>query len=167
VFEVLAPIEMRDAHAWGLEHVPPHEPRVLRAAMKTPRPVLDLAGQVFGRLTARARAGTEANGCARWLCDCVCGGTVRTRAADLLGGVTSSCGCLACERAAARLRHRGRVRRNLWSRPSWLRQREIERVRPLATDGRRPIIGAIRMLDPALPAWSSRSQQGFRRGSQQ
>jgi aminoglycoside phosphotransferase (APT) family kinase protein len=29
VFEGLAPIEMRDAHARGLEHVPPDEPSVL------------------------------------------------------------------------------------------------------------------------------------------
>jgi len=136
--------------------------------MKTPRPALDFAGQVFGRLTARARAGTEANGCARWLCDCVCGGTVRTRAADLLRGVTRSCGCLARERAAARLRHGGpREDETCGAGPSWLTQLEIERVRPLATDGCRPVIGAIRMLDPALPAWSSLSQQDFRRGSQQ
>lgn len=69
---------------------------------------LDLAGQVFGRLTVvrQGRVAILPSGGreSTWVCICDCGGwrTVRTRA--LRGGSTRSCGCL--RREVSRNRHR-------------------------------------------------------------
>lgn len=56
-----------------------------------------LAGQVFGRLTARRRQGSK-NGFAVWLCDCECGTKDHpVTSSALVRGATKSCGCIRRE----------------------------------------------------------------------
>lgn len=63
----------------------------------------DLAGQVFGRLTAISIISKDRHGCSLWRCECSCGGTSVVRASNLRQGVTNSCGCLRIEAARAGL----------------------------------------------------------------
>ena len=58
----------------------------------------DLTGQRFGRLVVLKEDGHMASGARRWLCRCDCGGTARSRASNLRGGQSQSCGCLHRER---------------------------------------------------------------------
>jgi hypothetical protein len=77
--------------------------------------IRDLTGQTFGRLTAirvvgftrqKTRNGKWRSGGAIWECDCECGNTKEIRGGSLTARshATKSCGCLARELAAARLR---------------------------------------------------------------
>lgn len=62
------------------------------------RPVVDIAGQRFGRLTVVALAGLGGNGKhARWTCRCDCGGETCVAGQHLRRGNVRSCGCLARE----------------------------------------------------------------------
>ena len=61
--------------------------------------LIDLKGQVFGRLTVVERSGKDKNGKNTiWLCVCECGGLTRATTTHLRSGHTNSCGCLAYER---------------------------------------------------------------------
>jgi len=55
--------------------------------------VIDLTGQVFGRLTVVGFAGIGSNRSARWECICLCGAVVVINSATLRNGRTQSCGC--------------------------------------------------------------------------
>lgn len=57
------------------------------------RPIVDLAGNVYGRLLVKELAHTT-NGHAYWLCGCICGKEKVIKAASLKQGITKSCGCL-------------------------------------------------------------------------
>lgn len=67
------------------------------------RPLKDLSGQRFGRLTVigidRSR---PTKGGAHWLCSCDCGGKTSSRSGSLVSGSSTSCGCLARERTRQR-----------------------------------------------------------------
>ena len=68
-------------------------------------PLIDLAGQRFGRLVVLERDGTR---CKRttWLCQCDCGNTYVTTTSYLRSNATHSCGCLAKEnRKKLKLKH--------------------------------------------------------------
>lgn len=65
---------------------------------------IDLAGQRFGRLTAREPAGTTIHGKALWRCDCECGNTATIIASKMKSGHTQSCGCLHKEQLSQRVR---------------------------------------------------------------
>ncbi len=65
------------------------------------RPLIDLTGLDFGRLTVIHRAPNADDKSVRWLCLCECGRTVEPRGGDLRSGDTKSCGCLLRETAAA------------------------------------------------------------------
>lgn len=54
-----------------------------------------LQGRRFGRLVAMEDVGANKDGQRMWLCQCDCGGTITTRATQLLRGGVQSCGCLA------------------------------------------------------------------------
>jgi hypothetical protein len=54
----------------------------------------NLAGQVFGKLTAKESAGIDSTGKTVWKCLCSCGNTTRTTLLNLKSGNTKSCGCL-------------------------------------------------------------------------
>lgn len=56
------------------------------------RPPVDVAGQVFGRLTAREAVYLQKG--RFWRCDCACGATKYVRAGTLRCGTVKSCGCL-------------------------------------------------------------------------
>lgn len=53
----------------------------------------DLTGQVFGRLTVKARDCTRTQGKMRWLCACLCGSEKAVPGDNLIAGTTVSCGC--------------------------------------------------------------------------
>jgi hypothetical protein len=55
--------------------------------------IRDLAGQVFGRLTAVEIAGRSRGGSVMWRCVCVCGTEKVVASADLVCGMSKSCGC--------------------------------------------------------------------------
>lgn len=59
---------------------------------------MDLTGQRFGILTAKALAAKAKNGTTRWACVCDCGKSVEVRVDHLRNGATKSCGCLKVER---------------------------------------------------------------------
>jgi hypothetical protein len=65
-------------------------------------PVIDLTGQLFGRLTAIRRAGTYVNRKALWQCRCSCGKTHYVDSSSLRRGLTKSCGCLQAESRRSR-----------------------------------------------------------------
>ena len=54
---------------------------------------LDISGKKFGILTAFELATPSKSGERRWMCKCECGGSKTVRQADLVRGVTISCGC--------------------------------------------------------------------------
>lgn len=69
---------------------------------KGSRPLLDLTGRVFERLTVIDRAPTyvRASGkrLTRWNCRCICGTEVVVLTESLVGGNTRSCGCFLSSR---------------------------------------------------------------------
>lgn len=61
------------------------------------RKVIDLTGQVFGRLTVIKRAENRGK-IVYWLCRCECGNEVEVRGNHLKDGKIKSCGCWRKER---------------------------------------------------------------------
>lgn len=63
--------------------------------------VIDLTGQVFGRLTVIDRAVSRklSSGAtaARWNCECICGNKTTVDSGNLRQGRTTSCGCYSAE----------------------------------------------------------------------
>ena len=59
--------------------------------------VIDLTGQVFGRLTVVRRVENSSYGAARWETYCECGKTVIAHAHNLRRGLSCSCGCQRTE----------------------------------------------------------------------
>jgi hypothetical protein len=57
--------------------------------------LIDMSGQIFGRLTVIGRS-TKANstGAVFWCCRCECGTETETSGVNLRSGQTRSCGCL-------------------------------------------------------------------------
>lgn len=55
--------------------------------------IIDLRGQVFGRLTVIERAGSTKAGRAIWKCKCSCGNYTNSVSSDLRNGDVKSCGC--------------------------------------------------------------------------
>lgn len=74
------------------------------------RPVIDLTGQTFGRLTVLGRGEdylrpSDGSLRPRWLCKCSCGNEVQAHAAHLKKhGDNQSCGCLGAEKSSVRLK---------------------------------------------------------------
>jgi hypothetical protein len=56
------------------------------------KPVRDLTGEKFGKLTVLERAGSK-HGHMIWLCRCECGNTTKVYRGELTKGKTKSCGC--------------------------------------------------------------------------
>ncbi len=78
---------------------------------KRGRPVKDLTGRRFGRLTVIRQTGVYRAPKARksaaiWLCRCDCGTEIRARADQLRQGEVKSCGCLRDEVLAAARKRR-------------------------------------------------------------
>jgi hypothetical protein len=68
-------------------------------------PLIDIAGQRFGRLTVAGRAGTGATGEAKWLCRCDCGNRTIARGYSLRNCETTSCGCYGRLTGAMNAKH--------------------------------------------------------------
>jgi|SRR5712671_3057393 len=69
------------------------------------RPTVNLAGQVFGRLTALSLSPVRTTkGTRQWNCICACGKTKVVRASNLRSGASLSCGCVRAEKATTQLR---------------------------------------------------------------
>lgn len=73
-------------------------------------PVINIAGQRFGRLVVLGREGRDKRNQATWRCQCDCGGTLIANTRALRSGNTRSCGCLHKEITRARLLTHGEGR---------------------------------------------------------
>lgn len=62
--------------------------------------LIDLKGQVFGKLTVISRAENNKANKAQWLCECECGNKKIIVGTQLRNGHTKSCGCLQKEKAS-------------------------------------------------------------------
>lgn len=62
------------------------------------RQLIDLTGQVFGKITVLYREGYNKYGHIKWLCRCECGKEKLIAGHDLRNGTTKSCGCARRER---------------------------------------------------------------------
>ena len=69
----------------------------------------DLTGQRFGRRIVIARAGTNRNGCATWLCLCDCGNEAVVNGADLRKKQSGSCGCITRDRVKVHGKSKSRL----------------------------------------------------------
>lgn len=58
------------------------------------KPIKDLTGQKFGRLTALYATGERKNKKAVWMCQCDCGNQCKVIGTQLTFGATKSCGCI-------------------------------------------------------------------------
>jgi len=58
------------------------------------KPVIDLTGRIFTRLTVLSEAGRNNHKQVMWLCECSCGNKATIRGGSLKSGGTKSCGCL-------------------------------------------------------------------------
>jgi hypothetical protein len=61
------------------------------------KPLVDMIGLVFGRLTVVARAENTKGGGAQWVCRCECGEQKVNTRKNLIKGRVRSCGCLRRE----------------------------------------------------------------------
>ena len=55
--------------------------------------LFDLVGEKFGDLTVKESAGTDKQRNKLWLCECVCGETVKVATRQLTSGEKTNCGC--------------------------------------------------------------------------
>jgi hypothetical protein len=74
------------------------------------KPLIDLAGMKFGRLSVKERAGYD--GKTLWRCICDCGEERIVRSPHLRSGKQVSCGCLKAETARARMTKHGNAPRS-------------------------------------------------------
>lgn len=72
-----------------------------RATM--PKSFKDLTGQRFTRLLVVSKAPSDANGNAKWNCQCDCGNTTVSHGFSLRNGRVKSCGCLTTEQLIQRI----------------------------------------------------------------
>ena len=59
------------------------------------REILDITGQVFGKLKVKDRVENGKNGKIRWKCECNCGNEIIVNGADLKNNKIHSCGCIS------------------------------------------------------------------------
>jgi len=74
--------------------------------------LLDLTGQIFGRLTVLRRYSNSPSGMVRWACRCECSKETIATTHELRSGDTRSCGCLRLEVTAKRSTKHGQQRRS-------------------------------------------------------
>lgn len=82
------------------------------------RSVVDISGQVFGRLTVLEKACQDRLKRWKWLCRCSCGVLIVVSSNNLRSGNTKSCGCLHIEKKAsfhARVIHRSGDQHYRWN----------------------------------------------------
>lgn len=82
------------------------------------KPLINLLGRRFGRLTVVSRSYPNRRGAAVWLCACDCGGQKITTGILLTRGYSQSCGCLQRQRASQSAVTHGQSDRpiyNIWT----------------------------------------------------
>ena len=67
------------------------------------KPDKDLTGQVFGRLSVKARVQNDKQGNSYWLTECDCGNDIVVKGVSLRNKHTSSCGCASKEIVSEKL----------------------------------------------------------------
>lgn len=77
--------------------------------------VIDMSGQVFGRLSVVRRSGSDGRGLALWLCRCECGAEKIIPGRDLRQSRQISCGCLRLERLKRGSLKHGMTGSTTWS----------------------------------------------------
>lgn len=94
----------------------------------------DYSGQVFGRLTVLRYSHSDRYKSAHneqtkpvWLCRCECGTEKLIRSEHLVKQTVQSCGCLAREKAAARLRTHGLTKTRTYHIWSSMKQRALNK----------------------------------------
>lgn len=63
--------------------------------------LIDITGEVFGRLTVLHKGPPRPSGGSDWVCRCACGTVFTAIGSNIRKGDTRSCGCLAVEHASA------------------------------------------------------------------
>lgn len=81
------------------------------------RPLRDLTGLAFGRLTVVCRSGMAYP--VRWLCSCSCGLQATPLGHHLVSGAVDSCGCAKGERISARHTRHGESRNPTPEHDAW------------------------------------------------
>lgn len=84
--------------------------------------MIDLRGQVFGRLTVCGRVGSDERGLTTWLCRCSCGVDKVITGSALRQGRCVSCGCLRLERLRA-----GQPKHGMTNSPTWSVWRDMRK----------------------------------------
>lgn len=78
--------------------------------IKPPKPVKDMSGMKFGRLTVLYKDEKQTkNHETRWICKCECGNIKSISRGQLLAGETNSCGCLRKEVLSKKYPRKGRL----------------------------------------------------------
>ncbi|MBD2201542.1 hypothetical protein H6G33_09305 [Calothrix sp. FACHB-1219] len=67
--------------------------------------IIDITGQVFGRLTVIKQIGFNKDRRALWLCKCSCGNETTVTGKALRAGTTRSCGCLIVRNGVEKTKH--------------------------------------------------------------
>lgn len=94
--------------------------------------VIDLTGQIKGRLRVLYREGSDKHGRAIWICRCTCPEktVVPVTSRELLRGDTESCGCWHDESASIRAVHRIRTSKYAqWNCPFFRKKKKIARMK--------------------------------------
>jgi hypothetical protein len=71
--------------------------------------LIDMTGDIFGRLTVKNRTRKTDKSEWYWLCICICGALIEVKRSNLLTGSVRSCGCLSAELTAERNRARKKI----------------------------------------------------------
>ena len=66
---------------------------------------IDLAGQMFDRLTVMQESGKDTRGETLWMCKCECGNIVNVLSSNLRTGHTKSCGCRRSDKGVGNYKH--------------------------------------------------------------
>lgn len=93
------------------------------------KPLVDLTGQTFGRLTVIEKRG-HSGGKALWACSCVCGNEIVVRGVHLRSGRQVSCGCWRSENTSKLMTRHGHAVRGKISKAYSVWQNMLGRVNP-------------------------------------
>ena len=107
------------------------------------KPITNLTGQVFTRLTVRECV-RDAKGRVAWRCDCSCGGSKVVKAACMFSGDTKSCGCLRREVMRAKATKHGACMPGQRTPEYWIHRKSAR------SPALRRILLTIRAMRPAV-----------------
>ena len=97
------------------------------------KPLIDLTGKTFGRLTVKEKKGNS-GGKSLWLCSCSCGAERVVRGVHLRNGRQVSCGCYRSENTARQKTKHGHARKGHLSSTYTVWQNMMYRCKPENAD---------------------------------